>query len=171
MNGPGYPWRPGGFRPHPPFFGLQIALPTRRVIAVIVLLSVKGKKMSARVCKLCAVLIAASLLLASCSLVKQRRRLGQRRDAPPAANSEMQDLKRENAVLRENNKLALERMEALAKQMEAERAEQRRFRDMMATNFELLEQSVSLSLAKTAGESPIVQPDKMNLPPPPLERK
>jgi tol-pal system protein YbgF len=83
----------------------------------------------------------------------------------------MQDLKRENAALRENNKLALERMEALAKQMEAERAEQRRVRDMMATNFELLEQSVSLSLAKTAGESPIVQPDKMNLPPPPLERK
>lgn len=120
---------------------------------------------------MCAVLIAASLLLASCSLVKQRQRLGQQRGAQPAVNSEMQDLKRENAALRENNKLALERMEDLAKQMEAERAEQRRFRDMMATNFELLEQSVSLSLAKSAGESPIVQPDEMKLPPPPRERK
>lgn len=120
---------------------------------------------------MCAVLIAASLLLASCSLVKQRRRLGHKQDAQPVVNSEMEELKRENAALRDNNKLALERMEALAKQMEAERAEQRRFRDMMATNFELLEQSVSLSLAKSAGETPVVQPDRMKLPPPPRERK
>lgn len=127
--------------------------------------------MSARVCKLCAVLIAASLLLASCSLVKQRRRLGQKRDVQPIVNSEMEDMKRENAALREDNKLALERMEALAKQMDAERAEQRRFRDMMATNFELLEQSVSLSMAKSMGEKPIMQPDEMKLPPPPRERK
>ena len=63
-----------------------------------------------------------------------------------AAAAEMDRLKRENQQLKVQQQESQARMDALTKQVAQEREEQRRFREMMTTNFDLLEQSVSKSL-------------------------
>jgi len=120
--------------------------------------------MSARLCRYGVIVVALALLFSSCALVKQRRRIAASQAARPAASSESSELRRENEALRKTNQEALERIDALVASMKSEQAEQRRFRDMMATNFDLLEQSVSLSLSKSLGRKPVVQPDQLKLP-------
>ena len=66
--------------------------------------------------------------------------------ATAAATAEVERLKRENQQLKVQQQENQARMDTLTKQMAQEREEQRRFREMMATNFDLLEQSVSKSL-------------------------
>jgi tol-pal system protein YbgF len=66
--------------------------------------------------------------------------------ATPASAAEIDRLKRENQALKVQQAENQARMDALTKQMAQEREEQRRFREMMTTNFDLLEQSVSKSL-------------------------
>lgn len=71
--------------------------------------------------------------------------------AAPAASSadtaELERLRRENQTLKVQQAEAQARLDTLTKQMAQEREEQRRFREMMTTNFDLLEQSVAKSLA------------------------
>ena len=65
----------------------------------------------------------------------------------PAETAELDRLRRENQTLKVQQGETQARMDALTKQLAQEREEQRRFREMMTTNFDLLEQSVAKSLA------------------------
>ncbi|MCZ6646124.1 MAG: tetratricopeptide repeat protein [SAR324 cluster bacterium] len=126
----------------------------------------KGEMMIANICKTALWLAAIALLLTGCNLVKHRMAEVNRKPKPTAQmqSSEMRSLQEENESLRKSQQKTLRKVEALISQLEAEKAEQRRFRDMMATNFDLLEQSVALSLSKSAGGSPVVEPTELNLP-------
>ena len=71
---------------------------------------------------------------------------------------EMMALRRDNEALRQEQLQNQRQVEALTKQMSADREEQRRFREMMSTNFDLLEQSVSMTLAKSIDKGPGAPP-------------
>jgi tol-pal system protein YbgF len=61
----------------------------------------------------------------------------------------MAALKQENEALKQEQLQNARQIEALQKQLAAQQAEQKRFREMMSTNFDLLEQSVALTLSKS----------------------
>ena len=108
--------------------------------------------------------VAAALALTGCTVGQ-----GTRTDAPSktaAAQLEVRKLKEENANLISKQVVAEKELQSIKSLLESERLENRRFRDMMVTNFDLLEQSVAISLAKTSGGQPVVQPSDLKLPAP-----
>ena len=138
------------------------------------LLSAKGKMMNAKFQTSCLRyslwLVAIALLFSGCNLVKHRMG-ATRKPAPSAAQaSEIESLRQENDALRKDQQEAKKKLDSLTLRLEAERAEQSRFREMMATNFDLLEQSVSLSLSKSIGRTPVVEPSELKLPERQLEK-
>jgi tol-pal system protein YbgF len=83
------------------------------------------------------------------------------RTKPAGDSAEMTALRRENESLRQEQAQGQRQVDQLSKQLAADREEQRRFREMMSTNFDLLEQSVSATLAKSAdkgGKGPTPPP-------------
>lgn len=103
------------------------------------------------------------LVLGGCGLVGGSTE-SPRKSRQALANAEIQSLRKNNTEMRHRQEKALQQMASLQKQIAAEQAENRRFREMMATNFDLLEQSVALSLSKSARETPVVEPSELNLP-------
>ena len=71
--------------------------------------------------------------------------------AGSAAAEKLDALKRDNARLRIRQAESDAKVDALSEQLAQEREEQRRFREMMETNFDLLEQSVARSLTESMG--------------------
>ena len=63
-------------------------------------------------------------------------------------SAELAALRQQNDALAQDQAQAQKQIDALSKQLAADRQEQRRFREMMSTNFDLLEQSVSVTLSK-----------------------
>jgi tol-pal system protein YbgF len=89
-------------------------------------------------------------LLAGCGGARPEPSASPRMQAEDAtAALEVRTLRQENEALKKEQLNASRQLEALTKQLAAEKDEQRRFREMMATNFDLLEQSVALTLAKS----------------------
>jgi TolA-binding protein len=109
--------------------------------------------------------VVAALLLSGCSFAR-RRSASPGEASAKATRAELAALRQENEVLKRTQAETLKKMGALQKSLQAERAEQRRFREMMATNFDLLEQSVALSLSKTMGKQLVVRPNELKLPAP-----
>ena len=91
-----------------------------------------------------AALTVAFLIVGGCSA----HRVDPAAKQKPADSPEMVALKRDNESLRQDQLQAQRQIDALTKQLAADREEQRRFREMMSTNFDLLEQSVSMTLSK-----------------------
>lgn len=77
--------------------------------------------------------------------------------------SRIEKLHEDNIALKKRLDAELKQIDALSKNLRKEQDEQRRFREMMATNFDLLEQSVALSLAKSIGNKAIVEPDELKI--------
>ncbi len=71
--------------------------------------------------------------------------------AGSAAAEKLDALKRDNARLRIRQAESDAKVDALSEQLAQEREEQQRFREMMETNFDLLEQSVARSLTESMG--------------------
>lgn len=108
---------------------------------------------------------AAALLLAGCTVSGPQQPPRPPADQP-GLNAEIQALKAENTSLERSNRETMKKLGALSREMKSEREERKRFREMMATNFDLLEQTVALSLAKTIGSAPVVDPKDLTLPQP-----
>lgn len=65
-------------------------------------------------------------------------------------SAELAAVRQQNESLMQDQAQAQKQIETLTRQVAADRQEQRRFREMMSTNFDLLEQSVSVTLSKAA---------------------
>jgi tol-pal system protein YbgF len=76
------------------------------------------------------------------------------RARPTAESADMAALRRDNDAMRQDLTQSQRQVEALTKQLATDREEQRKFREMMSTNFDLLEQSVSMTLAKAIDKGP-----------------
>ena len=83
-----------------------------------------------------------------------------------AAERQAAKLRQQNLILRDQQVRTEKELGDLKKILRSEQEENRRFREMMATNFDLLEQSVAVSLTKTGGKSPVVSPKDLRLPEP-----
>jgi tol-pal system protein YbgF len=95
-------------------------------------------------------LLVAGTLLSGCAGGKAN---APRAGAQDPAARDVSALRQENEALKQEQMQNARQLEAMQKQMAAEREEQRRFREMMATNFDLLEQSVALTLSKSVERS------------------
>ncbi len=84
-----------------------------------------------------AALFGTLLIVSGCS--SSRPDPATRTKAAPESQ-EMMALRRDNEALRQDQLASQRQIEALTKQVVADREEQKRFREMMATNFDLLEQ-------------------------------
>ncbi len=105
-----------------------------------------------------AALAGALLILSGCS---SSRMDPASRPKPAGDAAELMALRRDNEALRQEQAQSQRQVEQLSKQLAADREEQRRFREMMSTNFDLLEQSVSMTLAKSmdkGGKGPASPP-------------
>ncbi len=94
--------------------------------------------------------LAAAIVLAGCSSGRPDPAVSPRAQAQEGGMSrDLQSLRQENDALKQEQLQNARQIEALQKQLTTEKEEQRRFREMMATNFDLLEQSVALTLSKS----------------------
>jgi len=107
--------------------------------------------------------VAMVALLAGCTVGQGPAKESPSRAA--AAQLEVRKLQAENANLKTKQVSAEQELQSIKSILEVERQENRRFREMMVTNFDLLEQSVAITLAKTSGKAPVVQPSDLKLPP------
>ena len=121
--------------------------------------------MAARAVRTVTLVAAAALLLAGCG-VARKQAVSPREIQDPIIRAKYEALQEQTEALRHEQSEGIERIEALGRQLKAEREAQRRFRDMMATNFDLLEQSVALSLSKQIGRTPVIEPARLKLPEP-----
>lgn len=103
--------------------------------------------------------IVAALALGACATGRPNGTASPRTQVPdvPMAK-EMEALRRENDALKQEQLQNARQIEALQKQLAAQAEEQKRFREMMSTNFDLLEQSVALTLAKSIESGPAKPP-------------
>jgi tol-pal system protein YbgF len=92
-----------------------------------------------------AALLGALIAVTGCSSNRVDPALRQRQ----AESTQMTALKQDNDALRQDQLQSQRQIDALTKQLAADREEQRKFREMMSTNFDLLEQSVSMTLSKS----------------------
>jgi tol-pal system protein YbgF len=104
-------------------------------------------------------MIVAGLVLGACATGRPNGAASPRMQAPdtPLAK-EMEALRRENDALKQEQLQNARQIEALQKHLAAQIEEQKRFREMMSTNFDLLEQSVALTLAKSIESGPVKPP-------------
>ncbi|MDH5751095.1 MAG: tetratricopeptide repeat protein [Deltaproteobacteria bacterium] len=100
--------------------------------------------------------LLAALIMAGCTIGEGNPRLGRRPAAPPpqaqpepTATAEIQTLRAQNDELQNRLGETEQRVESLKRELSAEQEKQRRFRESMTTNFDLLEQSVALTLSNT----------------------
>lgn len=112
---------------------------------------------------------ALMLALTGCSVAGPSQAVRNRPESP-WVEKEIQALRQENAALAARHDKALERLDAVATQLKAEREDRARFREMMTTNFDLLEQSVALSLSKKLGRNPVVNPKDLKIPEPQAQK-
>ena len=119
--------------------------------------------MAARAVRTATLVAAAALLLAGCSAARKQA-VSPREIQDPIIRAKYEALQEQTETLRREQAEGIERVKALGRQLKAEQEEQRRFRDMMATNFDLLEQSVALSLSKQVGRTPVIEPARLELP-------
>jgi tol-pal system protein YbgF len=98
-----------------------------------------------------AALSALLLLLGGCTLGRSRPSAVAPREQPSASalNADVETLRRENSQLRDEQAALQERLESLQRTLAQQQEEQRRYRESMTKNFDLLEQSVALTLSKT----------------------
>ncbi|HKI99822.1 MAG TPA: tetratricopeptide repeat protein [bacterium] len=96
-------------------------------------------------------LCALTLLAAGCSIGRGRAPEGAARGQAKASGiaSDVESLRKENAQLRDQQAAMQNRMQDLQHTLAQTQEEQRRYRESMTKNFDLLEQSVSLTLSKT----------------------
>jgi tol-pal system protein YbgF len=98
--------------------------------------------------------IAAALVMAGCSFGRSGPATSPRAQAQEAPlPKDLATLRQENDALKQEQLQNARQIEALQKQLAAQQAEQKRFREMMSTNFDLLEQSVALTLSKSIDKS------------------
>jgi tol-pal system protein YbgF len=89
------------------------------------------------------------ILLGGCTLGPRPSALPPREQGKdPGLAMDLEALKSENAALRKKQQDSDARIEAVQRQLAEEQERQRKFREMMKTNFDLLEQSVALTLSK-----------------------
>ena len=98
---------------------------------------------------------ALAALLVGCAATVRPTRPATEAPVNPAVSQ----LQTENELLRERLGSTEKRVESLKRELSAEQEKQRRFRESMTTNFDLLEQSVALSLAKTLKTRETVLPE------------
>jgi tol-pal system protein YbgF len=96
-------------------------------------------------------LCALTLLAAGCSIGRSRAPEGASHPQAKAAgvSSEVDALRQENAQLRDQQQALQTSLEAMQRTLAQNQEEQRRYRESMTKNFDLLEQSVALTLSKT----------------------
>jgi tol-pal system protein YbgF len=92
-----------------------------------------------------AALVGSVLVVGGCS----SSRVDPASKQKAAESADMLAMKQDNEYLRQDQAQSQKQIETLTKQLAADREEQRRFREMMSTNFDLLEQSVSMTLSKS----------------------
>jgi len=98
-----------------------------------------------------AMIVGTVLVAAGCSSTRPDPASRQK---GAAESSDLMALRRDNDALRQEQLQSQRQIEQLNKQIASDREEQRRFREMMSTNFDLLEQSVSVTLAKSGDKGP-----------------
>jgi tol-pal system protein YbgF len=100
--------------------------------------------------------LALLLLLGGCTLGRARGTAGPQ-EAPSAATltAEVRTLRQENGSLREQQRGLQARLDELQRTLAQSQEDQRRFHESMTTNFDLLEQSVALTLSKTLTADPM----------------
>jgi tol-pal system protein YbgF len=106
--------------------------------------------MTATPSRLILVGLALLLLLGGCTLGRTRGAAAPQ-EAPTAATltAEVRTLRQENGTLREQQRALQARLDELQRTLAQSEDDQRHFRESMTTNFDLLEQSVALTLSKT----------------------
>jgi tol-pal system protein YbgF len=98
-----------------------------------------------------AALFALTLIIGGCTIGRSRTSALSPRDQPSASSmtADLETLRRENAQLRDQQEALQNRLEAMQSTLAQNQEEQRRYRESMTRNFDLLEQSVALTLSKT----------------------
>ena len=97
--------------------------------------------------------IGLAALLSGCSLVQRASAPERNAAAAPDLKAEVEQLRADNDALRLQQTQLQQKLSEMDKTMAQRMQEQRRFQEMMATNFDMLEQSVSMTLAKQADAS------------------
>lgn len=103
--------------------------------------------MKANTVKATVLLLALALLMAGCSF-RNRSALIRKADRTSVRNTRLDALKKENAELRKTQKRNGVKIANLEKMLAGTRKEQQRFQRTMQTNFDMMEQSVTLTLSK-----------------------
>ena len=95
-------------------------------------------------------LLATALLAAGCSSLRGGASPSAEEKRQAALAEQLQALQLENQALHQQQAQSQRQLEALTQQLAQEQDAERKFRLMMSTNFDLLERSVTQSLAKPA---------------------
>ncbi|HEX7928990.1 MAG TPA: hypothetical protein VF678_15445, partial [bacterium] len=94
--------------------------------------------------------LVAAVAAAGCSFGRSTPATSPRAQVQDASGGrDLAALRQENEALKQEQLQSARQIEALQKQLSAQQEEQKRFREMMTTNFDLLEQSVALTLSKS----------------------
>lgn len=94
-------------------------------------------------------LLTLALLTAGCTWGRRSAKAPHEEISQARLSTDMQSMQLENEALRKQQYETEKRLEDLRTLLVRSQEEQRRFRDSMATNFDLLEQSVALTLSKS----------------------
>ncbi len=95
-------------------------------------------------------LLALTVLIGGCSLGRSRATASPREQTSAATmTADLETVRRENAQLRDQQEALQTRLESLQHTLAQTQEEQKRYRESMTKNFDLLEQSVALTLSKT----------------------
>ena len=104
--------------------------------------------MRAKTTHVTVLLVLTALLLAGCSFTKHSKAKRQAGQAP-SMDSRLQIMSAENDRLRRQQQEQLAQLENLKRKLTASQAEQRRFQESMRSSFDLMEQSVALTLSRS----------------------
>ncbi|MEE8434128.1 MAG: tetratricopeptide repeat protein [bacterium] len=103
--------------------------------------------MKARTVKATVLLLALALLMAGCSFSKRSTAI-RRADRSTVQGAQLEALKNENAEMRKKQKRNEVKIAQLEKMLASTQKEQQRFQRTMRSNFDMMEQSVALTLSK-----------------------
>ena len=98
------------------------------------------------------IMLAAAFALTSCAGTRSPQAVNRPSPEEAAMRRSIEELKQENDALKTAQESNQVKIAELNRTIETERVEQQRYRNMMSTNFELLEQSVAQTLASREQE-------------------
>ncbi len=109
----------------------------------------KGDPMKVTSIRFAVLLLTLALLTAGCTWGRRSAKPPHEEISQARLSTDLQSMRLENEALRRQQHETEKRLEDLRTLLVRSQEEQRRFRESMATNFDLLEQSVALTLSKS----------------------